>query len=561
MYPSIETPDGVKALLARAMAARSARASAEDPVLQRLARMFRPSRAHFNTTPSPGQDLYRHLYDSTPQYAATNLAAGLFGSVMNPANKWFALNPRGAAKDDDAAVRYMDGATQAVAESLGPDVSGFYAEAPSFLTDLSVFGAGTFYSEFQPEKKRWLDKSIALYGVWIEQDADGMVRTFYCCRQMTADQILQEYDGDQDYQIPEFIRRANDPTAKYPVWWVSVPNAMVDKTVATRASREYHSIHVMERRDENGKPIVLRKRSDDSLAWMAARWERRQDTAYGDGRGHVALADAMSLQVARKSLLEAASWAARPPILAPEEKYFRNAEMQPAGIVYGGMNRAGRPMAQALETGQRMPFANEMSQQLGETVREAFYFSILQLVGRSGMSATEVAEKSQEKWRLMGPAIGNLQYEFLAPFLQRRWSQMRRYDLLPRGMPESVRQMGMPAVDFVSPMAMAQRSADGVAAQRFVEAALALAEFDPEAADMIDIDATIAEFRETMGARPNLMRAPAEVQERRELRRQQQQQQQAVEAAPALAAGMKDMAAAGAANDDSSLAGLGISAG
>lgn len=550
------TAEGVKRALQAARQSESDRRP-EDPTLQRLARVFRPSHARFTTKVSPGDDMHRHLYDATPQQALANLAAGLYGAVINPSNRWFEWRPPRQLGEDDAARRWCAEATDAGIESLGPSWSDFYSEATPFLLNLAGFGTAPFYSEFRPAARRFLDKAMPLWGTWVEQDVDGRIRTHHAKRQMTLQQLRDEYPDPVD-PLPQAVTASKDPKAVFTVWMTCRPNPRVDKSFGDARSREFVSLHILDRTNERGEPVLLRRRGEDTSPWGTARWERRDESAYGEGRGHVALADALSLQVSRKYLLDAAAWASRPPILAPEEKHFRAARIVPAATVYGGMSRAGRPLAQALETGQRMPFAAEMTEQLREAVKEAFFFYVLRLVGRSGMSATEVAEQSQEKWRLMGPAVGALHADFLTWFLTRRFRLMLRHGLLPPNMPDSLRAMFAPLVDFVSPMAMAMRSADGVAAVRLVQAGMELAQLKPDAVDLLDGDATMLEYQQTFGARPHLIAAPAKVRDTRQARAERERQQAMIEAAgPAgqAAKGLADLA--GMDGGGGGLAGLG----
>lgn len=555
------TADGVKAALKRAQMAEEARRP-EDVTFQKLAAIFRPGEAYFTATRSPGDDRFRNVFDGAPQEAAVNLAGGLFGTVMNPANRWFELLPPTAARDDDAARRYMWEATDAVAETLEPAVSSFYVEAPTYLVGLGIYGTGHFYSNWSDAQRRWVDKAHPLHSIWISGSPDGEVRAHYLKREMTVEDLRAEYPDPVD-PWPEKIAKAEAKNLddKCCVWWICMPNPKVEANAGNARSRRFVVLHILDVRNAKGQPVLLRRSGDDTSPFMTGRWERRADSPYGYGRGHVALADAASLQVATKHLLEASAWAARPPILTANEKDLQRERIAPAAIVRGGMSRAGRPMAQAMDSGTRMPFAADMKQQLREVVQDAFFFKILQVVGRSGMSATEVVEYAEQRWRLMGPAIALIQAEFLAPLLRRRWRIMLRLGLLPPNMPDAIRRMFAPPVDFTSPMAMAQRSADGVAALRLSDAVKSVFEIKPGIADNLNEDDLAREFQETFGARPHLLNDRRQVERIRAERARQQQQQQAIEAAPGAASALKSLSDMSAANDDASLAGLGRSAG
>ena len=72
------------------------------------------------------------------------------------------------------------------------------------------------------------------------------------------------------------------------------------------------------------------------------------------------------------------------------------------------------------------------------------------------MTATEVIQRNEEKMRILGPALSRLQSELLQPMILRVFNIMLRSKLFPIA-PEVLANQEID-IEYVSPMALAQRS-------------------------------------------------------------------------------------------------------
>ena len=148
------------------------------------------------------------------------------------------------------------------------------------------------------------------------------------------------------------------------------------------------------------------------------------------------------------------------------------------------------------------------------TIRDGFYFSLLQLVGSPSMTATEWLGRQEEKLRLMGPNLGRIQSEFLSPLIRRRFGILARANQLP---PAPAEIQGTPLrVEYVSPLARAQAAGEAHAVVRLYESVAAIANLDPTVMDNLNHDEAVQTLARGWAVPAKILRDAAQVESIRE---------------------------------------------
>ena len=158
------------------------------------------------------------------------------------------------------------------------------------------------------------------------------------------------------------------------------------------------------------------------------------------------------------------------------------------------------------------------------------------------MTATEVLQRQEEKMRLMGPMVGRLQSELLGPMIDRVFNVLMRRGQLPMAPTEFEGQQL--AIDYVTPVARAQKAQLVFNLSRFLEQMVPLANLKPEMLDNLDFDATFRWAHSTLDAPVMTLANQEKMQQERQVRQQQQQAMMEQEQANAQAAQIKDLGAA-----------------
>ena len=125
-----------------------------------------------------------------------------------------------------------------------------------------------------------------------------------------------------------------------------------------------------------------------------------------------------------------------------------------------------------------------MEDQRRKAIQSAFQTSSL---GQGPqMTATEVVQRTEEKMRLLGPVLGRLQAELLQPLINRVYNILaRRRAFAPA--PEFMAN-GSIDIEYVSPLAKAQRQGDIQSAMRLLEMMQPMVQLDPSILDNVDAD-------------------------------------------------------------------------
>lgn len=139
------------------------------------------------------------------------------------------------------------------------------------------------------------------------------------------------------------------------------------------------------------------------------------------------------------------------------------------------------------------------------------------------MTATEVAERHEEKMLMLGPVLERLNAELLDPLIALTFDRLVQANLLPP-IPDELQGQEL-NVEFVSILAQAQRAITTNAIDRFTQNLGVLMQFKPEIGDKFDSDYWVDYYADALGIDPRLIVSSDQVALIRQQRAQAQQQQ------------------------------------
>jgi hypothetical protein len=152
---------------------------------------------------------------------------------------------------------------------------------------------------------------------------------------------------------------------------------------------------------------------------------------------------------------------------------------------------------------------------------------------RSGVTATEIDARREEKLLMLGPVLERLHHELLDPLIDRTFAIAQRAEILPE-VPEALSGHEV-QVEYISMLAQAQRAVAIGGIERVVGFIGQLAGIDPQVLDKLDRDQAVDEVAKAIGAPPHIIRSDKEVEA---LRAERAQAQQAAQAAQQQQQGM-----------------------
>lgn len=512
-----------------------------------IAQLIRPQRGGFSAYDPTGRKMEKPL-SSAPIMAQANFSAGLYGTLTNPANRWF-----GFATDDEGLNAWhpmklwLDAVTTRVLNSFGPTVSSFYPATTQVFSDLAAFGNSAQYDEVSEEDRKIKDITVSLAEIVYDIDGWGQVCEVVRRFKMSARAAVDMFGGAVPAKIAEAAEKGE--TGKLTFYHHVLKNMDWRRGMLGPRGKRWLSRYV----SEDGAAL-LREAGYEEMPFFAPRWDVETGAIYGNGPGFIALASTRSYQRMQDATLRAAQMGAEGVILAPDRgDWPLNGRVVPNGIIYGGIGPRGQKMLDVLNPAQGISLTMQEKAAIIEEIRDAFNYSLMNLAGRTGMTATEVMTINEERARLWAPYQGRVQEEFLARKVQRRFALLWRAGQLPPPPPEA--GGASLQVTYQSAAAAAAKSSQGASTVRLLETLMPLAGIDPRVRDRIDADSVAEVLADAYGTPAKVLRSREAADQLAQARAQQEQAMQAMAMAQAGAGAMKDAAAAGAALSPDMLAG------
>lgn len=482
-----------------------------------IARLIRPQRGGFGQSDFTKRSFDKPL-SSAPIVAQSNFAAGLYGTLTNQANRWMELAlDNEDLRDHKPTQLWLDQATSRVLRSFQPAVSPFYSAAVQLFSDVASFGNAAQYDELLSAERKIMDVTLSLAEVVWDIDAFGRVTEIVRKFEIRPRAAAQMFKA-----LPEPVQKMVEKgsTDKITFYHHVLINYDYKKGRLGPRGKRWKSVYACEI-----KRSLVRESGYSEMPFHAPRWEVEAGATYGTGPGFIALPSARLIQQIKAANVRSGQRVADPTLLAPDPNAMPiSGVVRPGSTLYGGVNFQGQQLIRPLEVSGGTGLTLEMQQQEVEEVRDAFHFSLMNLAGRTGMTATEIIERQEEKLRLMAPHLGRVQEEFLAPKIERRFALLLRAGQLPPPPPEAAG--AELRVVYTSAAAMAQRSSEGAAVVRLLQDLTPLAEIKPRVLDRLSEDDIVDVLGEARGAPARVLASREEADAKAQARAQQEQEMQ-----------------------------------
>jgi hypothetical protein len=179
-----------------------------------------------------------------------------------------------------------------------------------------------------------------------------------------------------------------------------------------------------------------------------------------------------------------------------------------------------------MQNGTQWQVSQIKSSELITSIRRAFFNDQLQLHEGPNMTATEVRARMELMQQILGPVVGRLQSEFLNPMVQRVFMLMFRSGMF-LDPPESLMTGGSKLdVEYVSPLARAQKMEEVFAVERWVGQLAQMAQINPTVIDVVDFDRLGRMMAKRLGVPSEAIKSEEQIEQLKMERQQAQQQQQ-----------------------------------
>jgi hypothetical protein len=362
-------------------------------------------------------------------------------------------------------------------------------------------------------------------------DYRGNVNTIYREFEKTVAELVAEFGYDQCSRTTQALYNSGNLDAWVPIIHGIEPRSDRDARKADGKNKPWRSVYFEPGREDAGDK-VLRESGYDRFPGLAPRWHKMPGDVYGNSPGMEALGDIKQLQHEQLRKANAIDYQTKPPLQVPAGMKGRDLDYLPGGVTYVDAPGAQNAVSTLFNVQLDLQHLLFDIQDVRERIRGAFYADLFLMLASTvpgRMTATEVAERHEEKLLMLGPVLERLHNELLKPLIDETFTRMVQANLVPPP-PEALQGVELD-VEFVSMLAQAQRAIGVNGVDRFVGALGAVAQMRPEVIDKIDVDKWADSYSDMLGVDPDIIVASENVAIIRQQRAQAQAQAQQMQAA------------------------------
>ncbi len=496
-----QNPSIVSSYLQRYERLKQARASWVS-TWKELRNYLAPTRGMFEAdTPNNGRRIdHKTLLDSSASLAVNILTSGMMSGLTNPSRSWFdvTLEPQDLTQLPGARAWLLDVKKQLQSAFAQ---SNLYSVLQGVYEEVGVFGTAAFLVEADP-KGGIFCRPFTVGEYVLDVDDKGRPNTFGREFVMTASELAHAFGKER---LPGALQQElARPTGQsgHKVIHLIFPNPSANGRYNDRRYFAFRSVYFM----PDG--TLLRQGGYHEFPVVAARWEvKNTSQVYGQGPGWKCLGDVKMLQKMQKTKLVALDKSTNPPVMVSSQVQGE------VNLLPGGVTRcsslgeaAVRP---AYDVRPDLAALESAMESVRQTIRSQFFadvFMMLAAQDHANLSATEVAERRQEKMLLLGPVLERLKNELLDPLVERTYHILLRQGFITPA-PSVLHGLEM-QVRYISSIAQAQRATQLEALSQGVSWCAQLAQLDPTLPAQIDGRRALREGLESLGVANALLEEP-----------------------------------------------------
>jgi hypothetical protein len=481
---------------------------------------------YFVTDRNKGTRRHNAIYDNTGSRSVNILAAGLMGGLTSPARPWFKLATGDDELDEIPAVKqWMADRTNTMLAIF--QRSNTYRALHMVYKELGVFG--TAANIVMPNFDHVIHNHPLTTGEYcIATDFQGKACTLYREFDVTVGQMVKEFGREKcSTSVQNLYDRGTLDT------WITLvhciePRADRDATKIDTLNMAWKDVYF---EMAGNQDALLRESGFKRFPAMCPRWDVEGGDIYGNSPGMEALGDVKQLQHEQLRKGQAIDYQVNPPLQVPTSMKNRDVDRMPGGVTFVDVATGNQGIRSAYDVNLNLQHLLEDIGDVRDRIRSSFFTDLFLAITESNgrMTATEVAERHEEKMLMLGPVLERLQDELLDPLIDATFDQMIDAGLVPP--PPRELQGRELHVELVSVLAQAQRAIATNGVDRFVGNLGQIAQFKPDVLDKFDSDKWADQYSDMLGVSPDLIVPDDQVKQIRDARAKAQaaaaQQQQA----------------------------------
>lgn len=473
------------------------------------------------------------------------MAAGMMSHMTSKARPWFRLSTPDPSLAEQADVKvWLDDVAQGIRDTLAK--SNFYKAMPVMYTEDGMFGVAVMLAVEDPvDTVGFYPMTVGTYAIGLNDQR--RVDALWRCYPKTARQLKERY-GDK---LPQIVREALITNADREFTVESLFERNPDERsgdgpmgLQAPKFRPYREITWIQGAGMEDPYGVLDIGGHYEFPVIAIRWNPVGEDVYSTSPGLDSLGDIKQLQYLEGEKLRLLDQISKPALNVPESMRNKGgASAQPGARNYMPVSQQQQTIGPTyVPAYQALNEVREEIRAVEARIENAFYYNLflmLQSLGDStGRTATEIAERREEKATVLGPSLEAVTDEGLDPVVVRVYKLRERAGLIPQA-PPALEKVPL-KIEYTSILAQAQRSVGSATIERTAGFIGSLAKVWPDVLDKFNADQAADEYHNSIGGPASILNSDEQVEQIREGRAQQERLAQMAQ----MAKPMADMAGA-----------------
>ena len=481
---------------------------------------------YFASDRNKGTRKHNNIYDSTGTHALRVLGAGMMAGATSPARPWFTLATSDPEINKYQPVRIWLSDVTRLMQAIFQK-SNTYRALHSIYEELGAFGTAS--SIVLPSFQNVIHHYPVTIGEYaIATDYQGNVCTIYREFDKTVSELVKEFGYKNcSSTVQNMYDRGNLDQ------WVTIIHAIEPRDDRDSRKRDSKNMPWKSCYFESGcqDDKLLRESGFNSFPALVPRWVVTGGDIYGNSPGMEALGDIKQLQHEQLRKAQGIDYQTNPPLQVPTSMANRDIERLPGGITF--VDGSSNGIKTAFEVQLNLNHLLADIQDVRQRINSTFYADLFLMLASAGaantrMTATEVAERHEEKLLMLGPVMERLHNELLSPLINMTFDRIVEAGILP---PPPAELQGIDLnIEFISVLAQAQKAVGTNSVDRLVGNLGAVAQFKPDVLDKFDADQWVDAYSDMLGVDPRLILANDQVAVIREARAKAQAAQAQSEA-------------------------------
>jgi len=502
------------------------------PLWQELSDYHLAHRGRFLTSDrNKGHKRNTKQINNTSRLSLRTLASGMMAGITSPARPWFRLGVSDPAlKDDPEVAEWMHKVQTIIYATFSK--SNIYNSLHTTYMELGCFGTAALgvFEDFEDVIR---GKPYTVGSYLLAQNGRDKVDTFYREYEYTVGQCVKMFGYAACSNHVKKQWDSGNTEAWVKLVHATEPNDDRDQMSPLAEDKAFRSVYYEVGRQAADNNKLLRKSGFDDFPILTPRWDVTGEDVYAtDCPGITAIGDTKALQLGERRKYQAVDKVVNPPLQGPAA--LRNkvgSSLKADEIIW--VQDTANGLKSIYDFRPDLGAIMEINREAEMRVKRAFYedlFLMLANTDRRQITATEVAEKHEEKLLMLGPVLERLHNELLDPLIERTFNMLLRGGVLPPP-PEALADQEL-RVEYVSVLAQAQQLVNVGSIERVAGFIGNLSQIWPEAAAKFNVGEAIDGYADAVGTDPGILKSNDEVDQ---MMKAQAEAQQAAEQAAAEA--------------------------